>query len=305
VFKHTNPGLRAVTLEQDYDLFAFVCMNVFDLPYLSAIKNWRARARKAVCYLVEIYESRTAEAAFLLGLLRDFDEVCICYAGSVDAVQRIVGRPVHHVPLAVDTLRFTPLPRPEPRVVDVYAMGRTLPWTHDALRDLAARHKAFYIHDTIPGSLIRPTDHRQHRDLVANIAKRSRYFMTYPAKAGSDEPGQQSEVGARFYEGAAAGTVMIGQAPLSPTFARDFGWPDAVINVADEADLERLLHQGKQEPDPWAALRTRNAVEALRRHDWVYRWRRILELTGLPPTEEHLARERALETLARAPGSAP
>jgi hypothetical protein len=48
----------------------------------------------------------------------------------------------------------------------------------------------------------------------------------------------------------------------------------------------------------------RNAAEALLRHDWVYRWKQILEIAGLKPTMAMEARERRLLELAEMAGGA-
>jgi hypothetical protein len=39
-------------------------------------------------------------------------------------------------------------------------------------------------------------------------------------------------------------------------------------------------------------------VQSLLRHDWVYRWRTILEAVGLEPTPALVAREKRLKALA-------
>ena len=301
--RRANPGLKPITLDRDYDLFVFICMNPYDLLYLNAIKNWRERARTAICFMVEIYTGQTDELLFHLGMLRKFDHVCLGFSSSVAAVEAAIGKPTHHLALAVDAFRFTSLRHPTPRPIDVYCMGRRVEWAHEALLRLAAQDQVFYIYDTIPSSLIRPPNHRQHRDLVASLAKRSRCFVTSPAKAGDAESGGQSEVGARFYEGAAAGTVMIGQAPTSPAFREEFGWPDSVIDMRDEAELLHWLELSRREPARLDAIGKKNAIEALLRHDWVYRWRRILEIAGLEPTPKLREREERLRDLAQAASS--
>ena len=64
------------------------------------------------------------------------------------------------------------------------------------------------------------SNHRQHRELLANQIKRSRYFWLPLAKANlPEETRGQIEVPARFYEGAAARYVMIGQARIVSRFA--------------------------------------------------------------------------------------
>ena len=164
----------------------------------------------------------------------------------------------------------------------------------------AAQRELFYIYDTIPGLLIQPRDHRQHRDLVANCAKRSRFFVTYPAKVDvADETRGQSEVGARFFEGAATGAVLVGQAPTIPAFAKDFNWPDAVVDLGgNEADLNACLKKFTTDPERFSALSRQNSVEAIRRFDWSYRWREMLRIVGMEPSLRHLEREKQLAQLA-------
>ena len=186
-------------------------------------------------------------------------------------------------------------------------MGRRVESTHDALLKMAVRRELFYIYDTIPGLLIQPRDHRQHRDLVANCAKRSRFFVTYPAKVDvAEETRGQSEVGARFYEGAATGAVLIGQAPTIPAFAKDFDWPDAVVDIGTtEESLVAALAKFKTDPERARALGHRNAVEALRRFDWGYRWREMLRIVGLEPTPRLTQRGKQLNQLAAMAESEP
>ncbi len=303
VGRHMNPGLKQIALTQDYDLFVFICMNPFDLLFLNGIPEWRKRAKTAVCYISELYAGTVNEYEFLLRTLRDFDHVLLSHSGTVEATQRVVERPCHHVALATDVMRFTPLPDWPARCIDVYSMGRRAEWAHEELLAMSEARELFYMYDTIPSKMMRPPNHDQHRSLIANIAKRSRYFVAYPAKVtNDDETRGQSEVGARFFEGVAAGAVLVGGAPSTPTFQRDFGWPDAVLPIRDADDLRGLIREARSGSARLETVAKRNAVEALRRHDWVHRWRQVLEIAGLKPTERHLERERRLNALADSAG---
>jgi hypothetical protein len=109
----------------------------------------------------------------------------------------------------------------------------------------------------------------------------------------------QIEVPARFYEGAAAGTVMIGQAPDCEPFRQLFDWRDAVIAIdPNSSDVENVLTELAGQPERlWEASR-RNAAEALLRHDWSYRWKQILAIAGLEPMPQLELREKRLKELA-------
>ena len=297
--RRLNPGLQPISLEKDYDLFAFICMNPSDLLYLRAVKGWKERCKTRVCFMAELYAGWLGQYAFHLNLLSEFDHIFLCFSGSVRAVQQHVGRPCHHVRFGADLLRFSPFPNPPARCVDVYSMGRRSETVHQTLLKMAGRKELFYIYDTIPSLSIQPQDYRQHRDLLANFGKRSRFFVTYPAKVDcADETRGQSEVGARFYEGAATGAILIGQAPTIPAFAKEFDWPDAVVNIgSSEEQLVAVLEGFKADPEREQALSRRNAVEALRRFDWSCRWKEILRFAGLEPTSRLFEREKRLNQL--------
>ena len=93
---------------------------------------------------------------------------------------------------------------------------------------------------------------------------------------------------------------MIGQVPDCRSFRERFDWPDAVIEIKPDGSnvVERLAELSAQ-PERLRAISRRNAAEALRRHDWVYRWKQIFETAGVAPSPGMSARERHLKDLAR------
>jgi hypothetical protein len=166
---------------------------------------------------------------------------------------------------------------------------------HESLLRYAASHDLFYLYDTIPSALVKPTSAKEHRDLLANCAKRSRFFVTYEAKHGNAESRGQREVGARYYEGAAAGAVLLGRGPGVSSFREDFPWPDPVVEVElDGSDVAGILDRWADRPDDLQRMGRRNALNALGRHDWGHRWRSLLQLAGMVARP---ALERRLESL--------
>jgi len=226
--------------------------------------------------------------------------VFVGYSGTVATLSEALGRPCHWLPGAVDAVRFSPYPRPAERVVDIYSIGRRWDPVHAALLKLAAKKEIFYLHDSFVASDTEVADHRQHRDLLANIAKRSHYFIVAPAKM--DLPGEtkgQVEIGYRFYEGAAAGCVLLGRRPQVESFEQLFDWSDAVIEIkVDGSDVVDTIMGLHAEPDRVHQIRGRNAAQALLRHDWAYRWKQMLGVAGIPPSPGMAAREARLKELA-------
>ncbi len=300
VFAKLNAGLQPVTLEREYDILAYVCLNPWDLLSLNAVRGWREKCRKKVCFIFEIWAGLISQYKPFLSLLKDFDHVFLGFKSSVPPVQKLTDTPCHFVPPASDTLRFSPYPNPPERSIDVFSLGRRSEKLHDELFEMAENREIFYVYDTIPGRLVQPIDQNQHRSLFANLAKRSRFFITYPAKVDQFEETQgMIEPGTRFYEGVATGAVLIGEAPHSEAFDRDFNWPDSVISIGERIDEFRdILSRYRRDPDTFNAVTRRNVREALKRHDWAHRWKEILEISGEIPSQELTKRLSRLDELA-------
>jgi hypothetical protein len=297
---YVNPGLRPVRLTGEYDLFVVVCQNYWDLLYLNAIEGWEDHCRTSVCWIDEMWATEIPLYKYWLHSLRRFDHVFVGISGSVDPLSNAIGRPCRWLPGAVDCLRFSPYPKPPARVVDVYSIGRRWDGIHQTLLRAAAQKDIFYVYDTFPAAYAEPYDHRQHREMLANVAKRSRCFMVAPPKMDApEETNDQSSIGYRYYEGAAAGAVMIGQSPNGEAFNTLFPWSDAVIPIRpDGSDALEVLAHLDSEPEQVSVISVQNAAEALLRHDWVYRWKELYRVAGLEPSAGMVARERRLKDLA-------
>lgn len=295
---YKNPGIHPVRLKKKYDLFLAVCQNCWDIVYLNAIENWKDRCKVSVCWLDEIWVSSIPGYKYFLHALTQFDHVFVGYKRSVDVLAKAIDKTCYWLPGAVDTARFNPYTDKCSRVVDVYSVGRRCEGVHQALLAAVNGRGIFYVYDTfLTASDKDVSDHRQHRELYANIAKRSQYFLVAPGKF--DEMKNQTEVGYRYFEGAAAGAILLGQSPNSQAFRELFDWPEAVVEVnADGSDVLEVLENLAAQPERSAVMRCRNSSQALLRHDWVHRWKRIYEVAGIEPSAAMMSREQRLADLA-------
>jgi spore maturation protein CgeB len=303
---YANPGLKKVRLTRDYDAFIVVCDVWTDLPSINAIERWKDHCRISICWIDEMWAAAIPKYKYWLHALSQFDYVFVGFKGTVSALSQAAGRRCHWLPRAVDTLRFTPWPDPPDRVIDVYSIGRRREGIHRELLRAADQRKLFYVHDTtMDGAAVEVNDHRQHRNHFANMAKRSRHFVVAPGKMDAfSEIQGQVEVGARYYEGAAAGTVMIGEAADCEAYRDLFGWPEAVIEICiDGSDLASVLSDLASDPERVAAIGRRNAAQALLRHDWVYRWIEMFRVAGIEPSPGMMARARRIKEMADLVGS--
>jgi len=308
----STPPPSTMSLERDYELFFPVFNHAHELFALTTVPNWRRRCRVAACFVNELWPHRLP--TYLLELLAEFDHIFVGARHSVDEVARIVGRPCSYLPLATDVLRFSPGPRSPERTIDVCNIGRRSPLTHQALMRLSVDGRIFYYYDTVASSgmgrkerTFRIDNAAEHRLFLASVLKRSRYFIANRSRANEPEFTMGGdEISGRFYEGAAAGTVMLGEPPRTDEFEGQFDWPGAVIRTPfDHPGIGRVLAELDSDPQRLTQIRRDNVRNAALRHDWVHRLRTVFDVVGLQPTEAMTARIRRLEAVAAAAATAP
>ena len=289
-----------ITLTRDYEVLFLMCQRPSDLRLLDALVGWRERCKKVVCWIEELWAG-SLKWERVLEPIKNFDHAFIGCRGTVRPLQEATGVACTYGLPAVDVVRFTPFPHQPTRSIDCYSMGRRAPASHEALYRRAQESNFHYIYDTVPAQT-KVYDVAQHRTLLASFIMRSRYFVANKAKLDmGEQTGGQEEVGLRFFEGIAGGAVLIGNEPNCETFDRHFNWPDSCIHVDwnSEAIVE-VMDELDRDPERVANIQRRNAVESLRRHDFGYRWRNVLETLGLDPQPELAEREARLHAIAEA-----
>ena len=296
-----NPGLKTVKIRKEYDLFFATAMFPRDLMALNAIKGWRKRCRTAVCFLHEIWAGEMNDYKDKMKILKKFDYVLTICLGSVQAIQDEIKRPCYYVAPGIDAIKFCPYPEPPVRSIDVCSMGRRSPRTHQVLLEMARQNKIFYIYDTTYSGNMYPQNSSEHRSLLANTLKRTRYLLVNTAKIDRFfETHGQKEIGARFVEGAASGAVMIGEVPENRTFDKLFDWPNAVIPMPfDAANIDKIIADLDSQPHEIDEIRRNSVISTLERNDWAYRWEKVLDLAGLKSTPKLEARKKELKKLAK------
>ncbi len=294
-----------IVLNRDYDLFFPMFSHTHELYALAMIPNWRERCRKAACFITEVWSDKLPE--YLVEQLSQFDHIFIGFSHSVEEVARITGRPCSYLPLASDVLRFAPASSDAPRPIDVCNIGRRSSVTHQALLEQAKTDGIFYYYDTVAAS---GADRKQrtfkvdvpheHRLMLAALLKRSRYYFANRSLINQpDVTGGREEISARFYEGAAAGTVMIGEAPRTDVFRKQFDWVDSVIHVPfDSPDIGQILKSLDADPTRIANIRRNNVRQAALRHDWLHRIEAAFKTLGFAPTAAMQERAQRLQHIA-------
>jgi len=293
-----NPGIHGLSDKGLYDILFTICAFPQDLLVFSGGSNFGDICRTSVCLLDELWINDIAKHRHFLRILEKFDVVMLYYSQTVKPLgERIKSRCVF-LPPGIDAISFCPYPDPVERVIDVYSIGRRSQMTHQKLLEWARETRLFYLHDTIGGS--QAINSKEHRALFTNAIRRSRYFIVNPGKI--DEPdrrGQQLEVGNRYFEGAASGAIMVGERPDNEAFKSLFDWPDAVTRVPyDSRNIDMIIKGLDGDPERQDGIRRTGVVQALMRHDWVYRWEAVLKSVGLAPMQAAAERKVHLRKLA-------
>jgi hypothetical protein len=293
-------GLRRLppSISRNYEMLFVSCEAPGDLYNLPPMAMWRSTARVSVCYIQELYAADVSKLSSILKILKGFDHIVVGCSGTVETLAVATGRPCHHVPISTDTLKFSPYPGAPKRVIDFYAMGHCPPETHKALLRMAERGDWYYMYDTVFNCPV--SSYADHRSRLADMIKRSRFFLVNIASwhKGERTAGQQV-LGCRYFEGAAAGAVLIGEGPRNASFNECFGWQDSVIPLPfDSGDIADVIAELEADPSRLERISKTNVVNSLRRHDHVYRWGQILSIAGLKETNAMEYRRRELAELA-------
>jgi hypothetical protein len=285
-----------------YDIFVYVAWSPQALVELSRIRNWRGRCKIAVLYLFELWASTVEADSRYLKLLDQFDYVFMAHRAAIPLLSRFTHTPCSFLPTAVDCLAASPYPSPPGRVIDVYSIGSRSHTVHQQLLAMARSQRIFYVYDTLSSSDSLVKDWFEHRQFLANMIKRSRYFIAFSPAAletkATKAAGEQV-LPARLFEGAAGGAVILGAAPNCPEFTTYFDWPDAVVDVpVDSGNMADLIDELDAQPRRIEQVRQTNAIQSLLRHDWAHRWEKILSTIGVEALPELENRKMLLNGMA-------
>ena len=293
-----NPGIDEIVVEGRYDLFFTVCEFVKDLLALNALKGWQERCAKSVCWIDEILLSECVHRACLAKLISQFDHVIVGCKQGVGLIKPLIEGECVFLRPGVDAFRFSPFPHHPERSIDVLSIGRRSEVTHSKLIRMAEDNKIFYVYDSTNGDEARSP--AEHRLLYANLCKRSRYFIVNPGKIDQpDAIGREIIIGARYFEGAASGCILIGEVPGDDSFQKFFPWPDAVVPLPyNSENIDKVMEEMDLQPDWQKKIRKNNLAGSLLSHDWVYRWETVLGLAGMESLPALMKRKQRLKGLA-------
>jgi len=291
-----------IRVDGHYDLFFAVFHFAWQASYLHQLKEWRERSKKAVCFIIEQWVTELDDVAPYVEMLESFDHVFVFSRWSIPPMRALSGTSVDYMPIGTDALASCPYPDLPRRVIDVYSMGRRTNGAHEGFVRLMREERLSYVFDSVNAGKDPWVNHVEHRALMRHMLKRSRYFLAYrhnDSPAFRVRTGGEEAIPSRYFESTAGGPIVIGSVPRGDDFRALFDWPDAAIEIPDSKDeIERAIQVLDEQPDRLARARTLNVVNSLLRHDWVYRWQRVLQVAGLAEHPATTNRVAALVNLA-------
>ncbi|MEM6253739.1 MAG: glycosyltransferase [Cyanobacteria bacterium P01_D01_bin.156] len=296
------PFPSEVVLQQEYDLLFVVCDNPWQLHILETVKNWREKCHHKACYIMETWKLNFDDWRLAYEPFKNFDYIFAGTHHCVETYSDVTGLPAKYLPPAIDALKFCPYPNPPERTIDVCCVGRRHAETHNSIFSHSQREENFfYYYDTVNNRNLEVGKPREHRAKLVNLLQRSRYNIAANARFDAlNETGGYQEIGSRYFEAVAAGTILLGMSPAGDVFPQYFDWEDAIIKVdLFEEDALKIIQELDEQPERLESIRRRNVLNALLKHDWVYRWREVLNAFDLAPSPAVIEREKHLQTLAK------
>ncbi len=271
-------GPRIELPQEHYDVGVFVGFTNWDLPLLERLPEVRHACGHLLAWLPEVWASDLArrEARYeAFGLL---DSLHIGMDAASGILAGMTPTPVHYVPLAVDTTRFSPGGPEQPRPIDVLGIGRRDPDLHEHLLDWSRKTSRLYIYDTMSGATV--PDQTEHRANLGDTYARTNVALTSYAKSNMPEVTRgERELPGRLWEALAAGAHMIGLPPDEDLQRRVIGETVVQEMPSDAAAAVEMIDQ--LVTGDYRARRVAHTQLALRQHDWAHRWAQIFRLAGI------------------------
>jgi hypothetical protein len=183
----------------------------------------------------------------------------------VEGLRKRLNIPVSFVPLACDVVHKGSANCD--RSVDVLAYGRVWEAYVRELDDYFLDSHCSRLYMT-SFSHPRAPDWRQQRKQFWGVLSRTKISIAFAPNETHSRFMGLPVISARWYEGLAAGCLMVGRKPASEKFGELFDWTDAAIQLPDSArEAPAFIEDLLEQPDRLRQAHARNYLMMLRRHD--------------------------------------
>lgn len=278
---------------EHYDLVIVVGINFRKLATIYMLAG-RPRGTHTIGYVFGGYGSHTTRYRSPVKrvlnpryrALARMDRIFVGIENSVEKITRDLSIETTYLPMAANVLEISarPFKSGVDRPIAISGFGRQHTETAEALCDRFNRPESdtLFFHNTASGGASAP-DRERYRATFWQILRKSQISLAFDHfHANRNNAAEHSYVGPRWFEGLAAGAVIVGKAPPSPDKARLLNWADSTIELPDDpAEAPEFVAQLLADPERLRAASKANLIGMLRQNDWRHRLAEIFEQIGL------------------------
>ncbi|SDZ79736.1 glycosyltransferase [Microbulbifer marinus] len=307
-YRFRNPyrvtGVSSKTLPGNQLLV--ICSTPHFLLTLASLGRDLQRFSRIAVYFTDSFDSMTLDG-FGPRILQSVDLVFTGIEEIAAELRSCHGfERAYFLPFGIDALLHARIPNKNG--IDIFGYGRINREYHRALQTAFGTPGSpyTYVHSTFETPTIQSM--REHRQLQWKLMSSSSVNLCFEP---SDNPRflNRSPVLYRWFEAWAAGNVVVGTRPRCASAPNLMDWQDSMVSVpADPADGPDAIVRLLRDRERLHAIQRRNQIHALHRHDWRYRFARILKTMGLPFPEPLQIQLDTLQTLCevdKPPSTAP
>ena len=256
--------------ESNPDFVFIIAMSPGTLAY--QVKTLKKINHKKIVYCIDTWTQRVDQWK---SLLKEAGVDCVfcSYKASVKVFREFI-KDVYYLPQSMNEKYFYPRNTGEKTHLFMQ-MGRKNQTLHEWVLRYIAEHglaDSDYIREKEKGQIIYP----EFEQLAEEINKTS-FFILAPRDV--EEPqitGAISDVTARFYEGMACKTLLVGFKPKD-TFDELFPSATAMIEVKDYDDFKNKIDFYRQNNDVYNEIVENNYDYLMRHHTWSHRVITLIE----------------------------
>lgn len=275
----------------DADVIWYVLMGPENYE-LDLFKGWHQKAKYRIVYLFDTLEPQFE----LIKRLFSDNSFNICITSFSDAaplLENLTGKKWNAVPQAIPEGLFSST-SPEERVIDFCSYGRRIDSFHQTLIEFCRSNGLYYDYTTHDRS--KPT--APEEDLYRHYAwhlSHSKFAISWPVElTHPSRAGKLNPVTCRWFEAAAAGTVILGKKPENPEFENIIA-PNVVIEMdpfADKATIWEKFEKIYADRNAYLV----NAEIIRKENSWKWTWKaRVQQMLKLI---NESASEIQLDTIA-------
>jgi hypothetical protein len=257
--------LRRFVPKAKFDLEADILWVVLMGPEDYSLDLFARLGQRAGFKILYLFDTFEQQLPTLRTVLRStgWDLTITSFRGAVPFLESETQRKWYDVPQGVRADRFKPAPG-EKRLIDFCCFGRRDEEIHQAVKGFCESTRRYYEYTTASGLKTDLDPRENYRQYGWHLAHSSFTFcwpveLTNPSRVRSFSP-----ITCRWFEAAASGTPILGQAPIEQQFEELFG-PRPIIPVKRE-NLPETLEEA------WANRSTYLALADDRRRSLISSW---------------------------------